>query len=358
MSLTYNEILNEMKTAFFLEKGEPVKELSDLELRFRAVASEIYSVAAYGNFILRQGFPQTASGEYLDRHAALRSIKRKTASFASGELTFSLAAETQADVTVPVGTVCSVFGSPYIQFATDENAVIPAGEISVTVGATALKAGDEYNAAAGEVTVMVNPPDYVFSVTNEKAFAGGSDEESDEALRERIISSYSSVKFGLNAASLREMILTLDDVTDAYISVDDDWENTVVVCLKTRTSEITQEIKDEVSNLLGFAALCGIELDFISASEQPFDVIAEVKVLSGYNKDDIKAETEERIKAFCSAEKIGKSYSASAIAAACRDIEGVEYIDAFVVSGGAPDAITCGATQYLKLKNTEVSVHE
>lgn len=357
MSLTYTEILNEMKTAFFLEKGEPVKELSDLELRFRAVASEVYSVAAYGNFILRQGFPQTASGEYLDRHAALRSIKRKTASLAAGELTFSLAAETQTDVTVPAGTVCSVSGSPYIQFATDENAVIPAGEISVTVGATALKAGDEHNAAAGEVTVMVNPPDYVFSVTNENAFAGGNDGESDEALRERILSSYSSVKFGVNAASLREMILTVDDVTDAFVSTDDDKENTMIVCLKTRDSEITQVIQDEIGDLLGFAALCGIELNFISAEEQPFNVIAEVKALSGYNKDEIKAETEERIRAFCSGEKIGKSYTASAIAAACRDIDGVEYIDAFISSGG-PDAVSCDATQYLKLKDTEVSVHE
>ena len=43
------------------------------------VASEIYSVCAYGDYIFRQGFPQTATGAYLDKHAQLRSITRKKA---------------------------------------------------------------------------------------------------------------------------------------------------------------------------------------------------------------------------------------------------------------------------------------
>ncbi len=58
MSITYNEILDSMKAAFQQEKGEAVADLSDLELRFKAVASEIYSVCAYGDYIFRQGFPQ------------------------------------------------------------------------------------------------------------------------------------------------------------------------------------------------------------------------------------------------------------------------------------------------------------
>ncbi len=80
MNLTYDEILNSMKIEFAGEKGEAVKELSDIEARFKAVASEIYSVSAYGDYIMKQSFPQTATGEFLDRHEELRSITRKTAS--------------------------------------------------------------------------------------------------------------------------------------------------------------------------------------------------------------------------------------------------------------------------------------
>ena len=87
MNLTYDEILNSMKIEFAGEKGEAVKELSDIEARFKAVASEIYSVSAYGDYIMKQSFPQTATGEFLDRHAELRSITRKTASYAKGAIT-------------------------------------------------------------------------------------------------------------------------------------------------------------------------------------------------------------------------------------------------------------------------------
>ncbi len=48
MSITYNEILDSMKAAFQQEKGEAVADLSDLELRFKAVASEIYSGEGVG----------------------------------------------------------------------------------------------------------------------------------------------------------------------------------------------------------------------------------------------------------------------------------------------------------------------
>ncbi len=355
MSLTYNEILNNMKTAFFSEKGESVEEFSDLEMRFKAVASEIYAVSAYGSFILRQGFPQTATGEYLDRHAALRSITRKKASCATGSLTFSLAEPIRDSVAVPKGTICSVEGSPYIQFSTDSEAVIPYEESSVTVRATAVKSGEEYNVGAGQVTVMVNPPDCVVSVTNASPFMGGNYDESDEALRERILSSYRSVKSGVNAASLRETILTLDGVSDAFVSAGG--EGIMNVCLKTLSADIPQELKDKVSDLLGFASLCGIELNFIQASEQPFDVIAEVKALSGYDTEKIKGQTEKKIREFCSSGKIGQSYTASAIAAACRDIEGIEYIDVFI-SSDESGVVSCKSTQYLRLKKTEVGVHE
>lgn len=354
MNLTYNEILDEMKTAFMNEKGEPVKGLSDLEMRFRAVASEIYGVCTYGDFIMKQGFVQTASGEYLDRHAQLRSIERKTASFAKGKLTFSLYEALEHDVIVPKGSVCSAAGKPFIQFATDENAVIKAGETAVDVSATAISKGSESNAAEGTVTVMVNPPDYVYSVINAEKMTGGTDDESDEALRERILSSYSSVKNGVNADSIREMLLTLDEVTDAQLTAG--VESEVAICLKTKSGEISDELKNEISSLLGFFSFCGVSVSYIVPTELMFNVFAEVKALSGYDRAALEAAVKEKITQFCSSEKIGKSYSASAIASACSGIDGVEYIDIFA-SAKNSETVSCGTTEYLKLNNIEVSIY-
>ena len=355
MSLTYDEILDSMKTAFQEEKGESVKNLSDLEMRFKAVASEIFSVFSFGDYILKQGFPQTATGEYLDRHATLRGITRKTASPAKGTLTFSLSEEMAKNVTIPAGTVCSVSGKPFIQFSTDKAVEIKAGELSADVAATALKTGNEYNTQADTVTVLVNPPAYVFSVTNSAAFAGGSDPESDEALRERILSSYGSGRNMLSVSGIRNILLSIDEVLDAKVFPATDYR--MYVCLKTKSGSISASLKSEIKDMLGFAELCSTEIIFTSAEEQQFYIIAEVKALSGYDKAAIEKTVTERITQFCSSGKIGENYSESAAAAACSGIEGVEYVNVFFGSDGA-GTVSCATNSYLKLKSIEVSVHE
>ena len=344
-----------MKTAFQAEKGETVKELSDLELRFKAVASEIYSVCAYGDYVLKQGFPQTATGEYLERHAALRGITRKTASRAVGTLTFSLAEALDKSVIVPAGTVCSVSGKPFVQFATDESVEIEAGSLSAEVSATALETGDDHNAEAGSVTVMVNPPDYVYSVTNELPFKGGWDAESDEALRERVISSYGSLRNRVSAASLREIVLSLDEVTDANFESNQD--HIIHLNLKTRDGEISESLRDKINDLLGFATLCSVVVLCTPCREQLFSVSVEVKVYSGYDTEIIEKTVRERITQICSSEKIGQGYNASAVAAACGNIDGVQYINVYF-GGYNSSSIYCSARNYLKLKSIEVNIHE
>ena len=355
MRLTYGEILDSMKTAFQEEKGESVKELSDLEMRFKAVASEIFSLFSFGDYILKQGFVQTATGEYLDRHAAMRSIKRKNASYAKGTLLFSLLEAMDKTVTVPAGTVCSVAGKPFIQFATDKAVEIKPGQIFAQAAATALKPGDEYNAGANTVTVIVNPPAYIYSVTNEQAFCDGYDAESDESLRERVINSYRVGENMLSIAGIRDALLTIDEITDAIVYPGPDYF--MNVCLKTKSGKISAALQKQVEELLGFTKLCSVDMIFEAAKERPFYAYAEAKILSGYDGKAIENAVEARITQFCSSEKIGANYSESAAAAACGGIEGLEYVGVtFGTDSGS--TVACGTKEYLKLKGVEVIVHE
>ena len=355
MSLTYDEILDSMKTAFQEEKGEAVKNLSDLEMRFKAVASEIYSVVAFGDYVLKQGFPQTATGEYLERHGELRGITRKTAATAMGVLTFSLSEESNKSVTIPAGTVCSVSGKPFIQFSTDEAVEIKAGTLSAQVSATALKSGDEYNVPENTVTVIVNPPAFVFSVTNEQAFTGGCDDESDEALRERIVSSYGSGSNMLSVAGVRNIILSIEEVTDATVQAQSDYM--IHVCLKTKSGTVSSSLADQIRELMGFAELCSVSVKISAAQAQVFNVFVEAKIYSGYDEKAIIDAVRERITQFCSCEKIGQNYSESAVAAVCAGIEGLEYVNVYFFSEDS-GPVACGAQSYLKLKNVEVTAHE
>ena len=149
MKETYNNILNSMRTAYFEECGFEPAASSDLELRFKAVASEIFSAYSYAQFVLKQGFPQTATGEYLDMHAQLRGIERKTATRALGKLLFSIAEPLESDVSIPKNTVCASASRSFVQFATDEAAVIPAGQTSVSVNASAIASGAQFNCPSG-----------------------------------------------------------------------------------------------------------------------------------------------------------------------------------------------------------------
>lgn len=292
-----------MRNSFFELTGENADLLSDLGARFQAVASELFNLACYGDFVLRQSFIQTASGEYLDRHAELRGITRKTASKAYGELTFSLVEALESDVEIPQGTICSVENSAYIQFATTQSAVISAGELSVTVPALAVENGAMYNAKAGTVTVIVNPPGYIDAVTNEFAFTGGYDAESDESLRKRLLESYSVPPTGLSEESMKEAILKLDDVLDCNIVKHSVYA--FYVYLKTKTNTLSQELEDAVSNAVLVAYLVNSTPTIALASCSEYDLNISV-ILNGGSAEEAQSVIEERIRDFVNSVKIGE----------------------------------------------------
>lgn len=357
MSKTFDEILESMKTEFFNECGEYAENYPETALRFKAVASEIYAAYTAADYALRQVFVQTASGEYLDRHGRMRSITRKKASFAKGALTFSLPQELETDVDIPKGTVCSVKGSPLVQFATDENAVIPAGSLSVSVPATALSSGGRFNAAVGCVTVMVNPPEYVVSVTNNEPFYGGSDDETDEALRSRIIESYSSVSNGISTKSFEEQILLIDGVKDVSIVFNTDL-NAVVVWVRTESGDFPgSEITAPLSEKLSLFNICSVRYAVYSAHKSEFSVYAAVKAARGADKEQLLSDVESRIREICSVQKIGQQLPVSLIATTVCNVENVQGADVSA-DPSYEGIIACSADEYLVLKDVQVEIYE
>lgn len=343
-----------MKTAFYNECGKSVREFSQTDMRFKAAASEIFAVSSLGDYIFKQSFPQTAEGESLDRHAAVRDIKRKSADFAKGFLTFRLAEENEKEVVIPKGTVCSEKGLAYVQFSTDEAAVIAPGELEATAPATALRAGGEFNSGAYSVTVMVNPPEYISEVFNESDFIGGCDEECDESLRERILSSYSTKNNGVNASSVRQAILSVEGVLDASVMPD---SGRLLVFVRTSNGRVSEKMKDEITQLLGFASLCGVPLSISPASGKAFSVSIEARALSGFDREALKKEISQRAQRYCKKCKIGENISSSALSIALCTVQGVSHFDISIKAddGGA---MVCGSGEYLEPSKITVALYE
>ena len=356
MSITYDEILKNMEETFYRESGKYVKDYSDISLRFRAVASEIYAAYANADYVLEQAFVQTAQGEYLDRHAALRGITRKKEAKATGTLVFFMEEPLDRDVEIPANTVCSIKGRPLIQYATNEKTVIPAGSLSAGSLATALPTGDAFNVSAGTVNVMVNPPEHVSFVTNINHFIGGYDDETDSALRERILASYGNLSNAVNRKSAEELIMTVEDIIDAALALDEE-NGRLNVCLRTKNNKIMPEVMNAVKDILGFAKVCSVNLFFQLAERAEFSVIAAVKVKNGADEQLLKDKVTQTITNFCEGARIGKQLETSRIAASVAALDDVEFAE-ISADPSFEGTITCGSEEYLILKDVQVELYE
>ena len=165
----------------------------------------------------RQAFPQTATGKQLDLHGAQRGVLRKQAEKAAGVVSFSRYLPLSFDLVVPKGTLCATSGEPVVEYATTEEAVLQAGELTVDVPVEAVVAGAAGNAAAGYVTTLVGAPVGINYAANESPITGGQDPEEDEAYRKRILDAWAHSPNGTNADYYREIALNREGITSVQV---------------------------------------------------------------------------------------------------------------------------------------------
>lgn len=353
MRKTYDEILNSMNQAFYEECGENPENLHEIETRLKSVATELYALSVYGDYILKQAFASTAVGAYLDMHGKMAGITRKSGSVARGRLTFFLEEAADQKVTVPAGTICAVEEQPFIQFFTVQSGAIAAGALSVTLNAVAMEQSSSFNVPAGAVTVIVNPPAAVCSVTNQEAFTGGSGEEGDDAFRSRILESRRVPANGVNANSLASIILQNEEVLDCLITGCDQ-TNAVNVYVKTRSRSVTDDLRASVTDTLGICQMTGCTLHIFEAAEKAVKIICDVQLYAGYDAAQAAAQFRAAAKAYCAAEKIGSGLSLSALSGALTGIEGV--ISYTVHSPDEVNAeIPCQCSEYICVSDLEVN---
>lgn len=353
MRITYNEIINKMKAAYFERCGESVKAFSDTSARLEAAASELFSLACETEFIFRQAFPQSAAGEYLDFHARLRDIHRKQSSKAMGELTFSVIEAAQNDIEIPKGIICSKADEAFVQFITTESAVISAGNTEATVPAEALENGGEYNAPAGTVTVMVNPPAGIDGVTNNNAFSSGSDTESDSSLRERILSSYSIMQSGFTRDSLREGIMRNDDILDCAVNYD---SGVITVLLRLKTGADFESIKAEIEDSIAISRLFNCSVVVKNTAPKGYSLIADVKV-DDCDKNAVEEAVKAKLIEFAGNVRINRSVLLDEFVFAASSAGGVSHIE---VSSPQIEygVLNCPEEKYLVLNSVQVNCYE
>ena len=214
---SYENIVKRMEDAYREESGQEVEAVSDLGLRLRVLAGELYRLQAGMDWLWRQAFPQTATGEQLDRHGAQRGLARREASHAQGELTFSRYLALDFDLVIPAGTLCAAPGEEAVEYETLEEGVLSAGELTVDIPAQAVLGGSGGNAAAGYISTLVTPVTGIDYVTNEAAFPGARDPEEDEAYRARVLGAYQRCATTGNAGFYESAALAVPGITTVQV---------------------------------------------------------------------------------------------------------------------------------------------
>lgn len=192
--------------------------------KFRIIINSI-ALILYQNLqcIDRAGKQNTlkyAYGEYLDNKAAEKGVVRKTAKAATVNVKFSLETARSSSTLIPKGT--RVSNDSDIYFETQNSEEIAAGNTDIVISCVCTEAGTlGNNIQIGEITTLVDPVTYINEVVNTTVSTGGTDDEDDDSLRERVFlapSSYTTT--GSADAYIYHCKLFSNDIADVIATSD------------------------------------------------------------------------------------------------------------------------------------------
>ena len=150
-----------------------------------AVAEMLAEISLDEYLIEYQYDIDSRTGDSLDELVALFGFSRLPAHRATGEVTLERSTSFDRSIVIPVGTQFATDSVPPIVVTTVIPAVMLEGDNIITVPCQAVEAGTAGNITANAIKRTGSPISGIASYTNLVAFTGGTDSESDDALRSR-----------------------------------------------------------------------------------------------------------------------------------------------------------------------------
>ena len=189
----------------------------------RAEAGAIHMLYGYLDWIAKNTIIDTAESEALERWAAIWGVDRLAATASTGAVTFT----GTNNSFVPAGTL--IQSQDGVQFTTDADATITAGTAVADV--TAVIAGTAGNIEAGASLFLVSPISGVqtAAIVGVDGIAGGTDTESDDGLRARLLDRIQRPPQGGSATDYVQWAREVAGVTRAWVYPLENGAGTVVV---------------------------------------------------------------------------------------------------------------------------------
>jgi len=155
-------------------------------------------------------------GDYLDEHGETITVARKAAVKSTGEITFTGTNGTIVAVGTEVSTEQTDPEIEPVSFVTTESGTVSGGTLTLNVEAS--EAGSAGNVATGAVPLLLTPVTGISAVANAASITGGSDIESDEQYRDRLILEYSAAQGSGSLADYERWSLAFPGVGNVRVA--------------------------------------------------------------------------------------------------------------------------------------------
>lgn len=256
--------------------------------------------------ILKQAFPDTATGLWLELHCRQVNVFRKQAGKASGTIYFTRAGN-QGNVPIPAGRVVKTLpdgnGRVY-RFVTQADVVLPDGATEIAATVTAEEYGTGSNVTTGQITEIVTVIPGVDAVENRAGWliGEGADVEKDDALFARYALAWQALSGCTKYAYMAWALSVTGVVSVRILDQHPRGQGTLDVVIQGTAGVPTQQLIDAVdAKINGTGAgdeLAPINDDALIKGPTPLNVaiVAELELTSG-DPVAILAEAESRVRA-------------------------------------------------------------
>ena len=194
-----------------LEPSADVSIDSDYYARASSLAAVAEGIYAHQKWIIKQFFPDTADTDFLEKHAGLRGIRRRNATYASGR---GATVTGTPDTLIKAGLQIKTDDNRF--YETTESAVISASG-SAVVAVRSLATGASQNIKTATKANFMAAPLGVQSDVVLNDVIGATDAESDASLLERLLEIIRRPPAGGNRYDYRTWALSVDGVDAAYV---------------------------------------------------------------------------------------------------------------------------------------------
>lgn len=181
---TQAEIVNDITAALAVTEPDLATGIGSITRKIIDPVAEAIAERDADSYLHTYAYDLDAkSGADLDEMVRLFGFSRLPTQRASGEVTFSRTTPSATPIIIPLATQVATSSGVLVQ--TVVPAVLPAGDLSISVPAQALEGGSSGNVSAATLTEPRSPISGITAVTNAVSFTGGTDAEDDKHLRAR-----------------------------------------------------------------------------------------------------------------------------------------------------------------------------